>query len=115
MKHLTDKDLKELRRIHESVPQELKDRLTLERKVTPTMSNFVKKALKEDLPEAKKEMLRNIQKSGILEQKEVVVNRSAERAVDQHITAEIIKAVRAGRLSKPPEGTELHKYFKNNG
>jgi hypothetical protein len=111
MKDIKDKDLREMRRIQASIPEDLKKRLVRKVKVTPTMSKAIDLVLKQDLTKEQREKFENIKKSGILEQKEEVVNKSVERAVDQYVTAEMLKSIRAGRLSKPEKGTLLSKFF----
>lgn len=98
-----DSDLQELKRIQESIPEDLKKRLIMKRMVTPGMAKAVRMALREkNLDEATREKLQHIKDSGIVDQKEDVVNQSVQKKIDRFISQEIEKSIKAGRLSKRP-------------
>lgn len=100
MKKIHAKDLRELRRIQESIPKELRERLTYETMVTPTMAKVVELGLRDkNVDEKVKEKLRAIKESGLLHQKESVVNKSVERKIKAYLDEEIDRSIRAGRLT----------------
>jgi predicted urease superfamily metal-dependent hydrolase len=110
---ISDKDLRELKRIHETIPEDLKKRLVIKRAVTPTMAKMLSLAMhQKDIDPERLEKLQTIKDAGILDQKEEVINRSVEKKISKYLDGEIIKSVKAGRLSKPPQKSELSKHFK---
>lgn len=110
MTDLTDKDMREMRRIHESIPQDLQRRLIMKRAVTPNMAKAVLLGLREPhLDTETRRKLQHIKDSGILNQKEEVVNKSVQKKIDKYIEGEVIKSIKAGRLSQPEKGTTLSK------
>lgn len=101
MKEIKDSDLKELRRIQESIPKDLLDRLVVKRSVTPTMAKALSLFLhRKDLTPEQREKAQALKDSGILNQKEEVVNQSVQKKIDRYVSEEIEKSIKAGRLSK---------------
>ncbi len=104
------KDLKELQRIQASIPKELSDRLVTERASTPTMAKVLSMALhRKDLTEEQREKLQTVWDSGVLHQKEQVVNRTIEKRIDTYLTTEINKSIAAGRLSPYAKKDDIQK------
>lgn len=100
---IKDKDLKELRRIQDSIPKELSSRLVVKRLVTPTMAKALSLALHDkNLDPKVRERMQNIWDSGVLHQKEDVVNESVQKKIDKYVSSEIEKSIAAGRLTKKP-------------
>lgn len=105
MKEIKDSDLRELRRIQESIPKEWQDKLIVKRHVTPTMAKALSLFLhRKDLTPEQREQAQAIKDSGILEQKEDVVNQSVQKKIDRYVSEEIEKSIKAGRLSERPHG-----------
>lgn len=103
MREIKDSDLKELRRIQESIPKDLRDRLIIKRNVTPTMAKALSLFLhRKDLTPEQREKAQAIKDSGILEQKEDVVNQAVQKKIDKYVSGEIERSIKAGRLSKRP-------------
>ena len=101
---ISDKDLKELRRIHDSIPEEWKKRVTVKQKVSPTVEWAVKKAIDSgELTAKKKNQFQNVLDSGVLSQEEDVENTKVTKKIDEYLKREMAKSIRAGRLSKPPK------------
>jgi hypothetical protein len=100
MKKIKDKDLRELRRIHESIPKEWRERLTYSSLVTPAMAKTVELGLRDkNVSDHIKEKLRVIKESGLLHQKEMKVNRAVEKKINKYLEDEIQKSIEAGRLT----------------
>jgi hypothetical protein len=100
---IEDKDLAELRRIQESIPKDLQDRLIMKRAVTPTMAKVLSLLLREKgITKERKAQLQAVKDSGLLAQTEDVVNQSVQKQIDKYVTEEIEKSILAGRLTKRP-------------
>lgn len=107
------KDLKELLRIQETIPEDLKSRLFINRAVTPTISKVMKLAMKDpDMTEEKRQQMQTLKDSGMLDQKEKVVNKTVEKKIDAYLTEEMNKSIKAGRLTPPSESELKGKYLK---
>lgn len=110
MKEIKESDLKELRRIQESIPKELKERLIMKRAVTPTMAKVLSMALhRKDLTPEQREKLQTVKDSGILEKKEEVVNETISKRIDKYLNDEINKSIAAGRLSPYAKKDDIQK------
>ena len=100
MTDIKDSDLKELRRIQESIPKEWSDKLIRKVYITPEHKKAVDEVLRrKDLTEVQREKVQAIKDSGYFAQKEEVVNKSIEKKIKQYVEAEIEKSKRAGRLT----------------
>jgi hypothetical protein len=107
------KHVAELRRIGESIPKSMQDRLIIKRDQLPTVNKVVSLALHDDnVPEKQKERLRNIKAAGLLNKKVDVVNKTAQKEIDNYLNQEIAKSIAAGRLPKPKDNTLFDKYIK---
>lgn len=110
---MNTKTSKELRRISENIPKELMDRLMKERYEYPTIRKVVNKALKDDeVDEVLKERLRHIKDIGAIDKKTQVVNRTAEKEIDEWMKNEVEKAIKLGRIPHPKDDKDLQAYIK---
>lgn len=113
MKKKKKSDIRELQRIQESIPQELKDNLLRNAKVSPTISRITREAMKSpEMPEEKKQQFQTLLDTGLLDQEEKVENKTTIKKINKYLEGEIAKAVVAGRLSKPKNDKLLDKYKK---
>jgi hypothetical protein len=100
MKEIKDSDLRELRRIHDSIPEDLKKRLTYERLVTPGMAQGIELMLRDkNLTPELKQRLETVKESGYFSQKETVTNRTAEKKISHYLDEQIRRSIEAGRLT----------------
>jgi uncharacterized membrane-anchored protein YjiN (DUF445 family) len=107
------KDIKELKRIHDSIPESMRKRLMKKEKVTPTISKVIKMALKDPtMPPERRKEIQDLQDTGKFDQVEEVVNKKVEKEIDAYVLEEMRKSVLAGRLTKPKNDTLLDKYIK---
>lgn len=107
------RDRKEIERIQSTIPHELLDKLMVTRKVTPTISKVIDMAIKEkSMDDEKREELIALKETGKFDVTEQVVNKTVEKKIDDYVTHEMYKSVRAGRLAPPKNGTLLDKYIK---
>lgn len=107
MKELKESDLRELRRIQESIPDDLKRRLIIKRAATPTMAKMLSLALhRKDLTPEQREKFQTIKDSGILNKKEEVVNETIQKRIDKYLEKEINRSIAAGRLSPYAKETQ---------
>ena len=101
MKDISDRDLRELRRIQESIPKEWKDTLITKELVTPHMARGIEKMLRDKhLTAEQKEKLQAVRDSGYFHQTEEAVNKRVQKKIDKYLNEEINKSIKAGRLSK---------------
>lgn len=106
------KHLKELERIQDSVPDSIKGRLLRKKKVTPTVRKVVDLALNDpEISDKKKEQLRNLNDTGLFDKSEEVVNKTAQKELDEYMNTQIARSIAAGRLPKPKNNTVFDKYI----
>jgi hypothetical protein len=111
---IDSKDYKELKRIQESIPEDLKKRLVIKRVQAPTVNKVVSLALHDDsIPADVKEKLQHLKDLGYFNKKEEVINKSVQKKIDKYVNMEIAKSIQAGRLSKPADNSLFNKLIKN--
>ena len=65
------------------------------------MAKVLDMALAEEgISEERRAQLQTLKDSGLLSQKEEAVNQTTAKKIDEYLTKEIAKSIRAGRLSK---------------
>jgi hypothetical protein len=107
-------DYKELKRIQESIPNDLKKRLIIKRVQAPTVNKIVSLALHDkDTPQELKDQLQHLKDIGYFNKKEEVINKSVQKKIDKYVNMEIAKSIQAGRLSKPDDNSLFNKLIKN--
>lgn len=115
MIELKESDLREIRRIQESIPEDLKRRIVIKRAVTPAMAQAVRLGLhSKDVPPEVKEKLQHIKDSGIVDQKEEVENKTVAKKIRRYVDSEIEKSIRAGRLSARPNREQITNITKED-
>ena len=110
---INDKELAELKRINESVPKEMKDRLIIKRNQIPTVNKVVSLALHDpDVPQKQKDRLKHLKEAGHFNLTSDEVNKTAQKEIDEYLNTEIAKSIVAGRLPQPKDNKLLDKYIK---
>jgi hypothetical protein len=94
---------KVLREIQNSIPPLLRRNASSSQKLTPTIEMVMNKALEsETISEEKKTQIRHLLESGQFSKTSVQENPQVTKQIDNYVSREINKAIRAGRL--PPKG-----------
>ena len=106
MRTYTEEDEKRfnevLREIQRSVPAEWRKTVVTERKLTPAVEFVFQKALEDDsISPEKKAQIKNILDSGMVSTSAPQEDPKFSKQIDEYVTREINKAVKAGRL--PPK------------
>ena len=101
---------KELQRIQGTIPRSYLKGVVRERAIAPTIKKVAELALKEDIPEKKKEQIRDLLNGGLLDQVEIVENKSATKKINAWVEKKIDESIKAGTL---PSREELNKYYEN--
>lgn len=104
---------KELQRIQASAPDMLKKMVVRQEKLTPVMEMIVDKALEsEDFSEEKKQELRALKERGYFEKKVFIEDPQIAKQLDQYVSREINKSIKAGRLPTKKKLKELKTLWK---
>lgn len=101
---------KEMARIQQSIPRAWLDYVVSETHLTPTIKDVVEKAIEDkDFPEEKKKQLLHLKEMGYFDKKIVRQNEKIAKMIDEYVTREIKKSVKAGRLPTKKQLKELTK------
>lgn len=104
---------KELNRIQDSIPADMKKRLIRNQYASPTVRKILRLALKdESVSQEKKDSIQTIIDTGIVDKKEDVINQTAQKEIDNYVDQEIAKSIVAGRLPRPKDNSLFDKYIK---
>lgn len=110
---MNSKTARELRRISESIPQEMLDRLIVEKEAMSTTKDLLKKAIKDkSVPKEKRDKFKNVLDSGYLNFTEKVSDPEVEKEIEEWVDNQIEIAIRNGRVPDPKTDKELQKYIK---
>lgn len=102
----------ELKRINASIPKQWMESIAIEVSVSPTISKIVDIALKDDsISEEKKKELQLLKDTGHFNKKKVIENKKVAKLINEYISREIKKSVKAGRL---PDKKQLSLIMKKN-
>jgi hypothetical protein len=89
----------ELKKIHDSVPDEYRRQAVIEVPATPTMKMVMEKAVHmESIPKEKRDQIQNLIDAGEFDKVRSIENQKITKIIDAHVTREITKAIKAGRL-----------------
>ena len=100
MEEISKSDMRELRRIQDSIPEEWKKRLLIKRKVSPNLARDVRKVANHpDLSEEQRRRVKTLIDSGALDQEEEVENKTITKKIAEYIKREQAKSIKAGRLN----------------
>lgn len=100
MSHTPESIAIELKRIHNLVPQSLRDKAVITVKKTPTMEFLAKKFLEESTDEEAKKQTKILLDSGEFSKEVIRENTQVTKIIDDIINREIKKSIKAGRLPK---------------
>lgn len=90
-----------LKEIQASVPKQLRDAALEERKKTPNVEMVMLEAVKtESIPLEKRQQIQNMIDAGMFAKSAIMETKFA-KMVDEHVSREIKKAIKAGKL--PPK------------
>jgi competence protein ComGC len=104
---------KELQRINASVPNLLKQSVVVTQKLTPIMEMVVDKALEsEDFAEEKKIELRKLKEAGYFTKTNLAENPKIAKKIDEYVTREIKKSIKAGKLPTKKQLKELEPLWQ---
>lgn len=94
---MNSKVTKEMRRIAETIPEEMLRNLTTRELAYPSIVETINKAIEDpETNEKMRERLTNLRDSGRLNVTEEVVDKEAEKVLDQWWSEEISKAIDEG-------------------
>lgn len=112
---MNSKTIKELRRISSRIPEEMLDRLMVEKDVAPVVKEVLERACKDkDVPKKLRDKYRNIIDAGYIDLKEMIVDEDVQKEVDEWVENEIDKAIKLGRIPDPKVDKELQAYTKKS-
>jgi len=99
MKKLNKKQIEVIKEINASIPKHLLDRLMKKQAATPVIKQVVELAINDpDLPEEKKQKMRNILATGELDKQEEVADETIETEIEAFLNEEVRRAIKIGRL-----------------
>ena len=95
------KTIDKLKEITDSIPQHLKDSLMKKRLAMPVSKEIMERAIQDpDIPEEKKERLRNLIVSGYMDEMEDYYDENVAMEIDRYVENKIMEAINNKQLPK---------------
>lgn len=108
------KHLQEIKRITDSIPKELLDKLMVKQQQFPTTIEIMQRALHDPLvSEEDKQKFRTVLATGLLEKEVQVLDPEIEKQIDAYLNVEFEKARKLGRLPPPQKMPNIYKKSKH--
>lgn len=112
--------MKVLKRIQDSVPEELLNQVTKKEVIAEPIKEIISKAMVDpEVSQEIKDKFQMISDTGYLDREKDVENVEVTRKIDEYIDNEIKKAIARGELPKGKKhrnmGKKINKLIKNNG